>query len=209
MKEIAFAVASTDFSNRAHTIAAIPSIALERMPRQIHMRMLRPLMNRHLERHRYRGRATPLDGAPYPYHQLVRAYAGSPIAPAMTHAIEGIWASSHLTRRCKLLMLAIVARGLDCRVCAPEIAEALHTEGLNESALSQALTHLDAPELDSTERLLVRFARDTIWFEPVTLQRQARALRDYLRVPQLLEAIGVASLANGFCRMGAMVLDDS
>jgi hypothetical protein len=39
------------------------------------------------------------------------------------------------------------------------------------------------------------------------MQRRARALRDRLSSPQILEAIGVAALANGLCRMGAMVLD--
>ena len=51
------------------------------------------------------------------------------------------------------------------------------------------------------------FARETIWYEPAPLQRRARVLRDRLSGPQLLEAIGVASLANGLCRMGATVLD--
>jgi len=104
-------------------------------------------------------------------------------------------------------MLAIVARGLDCKVCAPEIGEALRMEGLHEPALTQALAHLDDPELDAGEQLLLRFARETIWYEPGQLQRSARALRDRLSGPQFLEAIGVASLANGLCRMGAMVLD--
>jgi alkylhydroperoxidase family enzyme len=80
---------------------------------------------------------------------------------------------------------------------------------LNKSALAQVLSHLDAPELDAIERLLVPFARETIWYEPAVLQRRARTLRDHLSSPQLLEAIGVASLANGLCRMGAMVLDHS
>src|SRR5579883_3513632 len=67
-KEIAFAVGFTDFSNRVHTIAAIPTQSLERMPNQIHMRLLRPLLRRILEQHRFRGRATPLETLPsYPY----------------------------------------------------------------------------------------------------------------------------------------------
>jgi len=210
MKEIAFTVATADFLNRAHTIPAIPSHSMERMPEQVHMRLLRPLISRIVERHRFRGRVTPLERLPsYPYVRLVKAYAGSPIAPALAETIEGMWASSHLTRRCKLLMLAVVARGLGCQVCALEIGEALQREGLNEPSLAQVLTHLDAPELDDLERLLVRFARETIWFEPAPLQRRTRALRDHLSGPQLLEAIGVASLANGLCRMGAMVMGHS
>jgi alkylhydroperoxidase family enzyme len=210
MKEIAFTVAATDFFNRAHTIPAIPARPLERIPDQVHMRLLRPLINRILQRHRFRGRPTPLERTPsYPYARLIEKYAGSPIAPVLGGAIEEMWASSHLTRRCKLLMLAVIARGLGCEVCALEIGNVLKHEGLNERALARILTHLDAGELDDIERLLVRFARETIWFDPAALQRRARTLSERLSVPQLLEAIGVTSLANGLCRMGAMVMGHS
>jgi AhpD family alkylhydroperoxidase len=208
MKEIAFVVGTTDFFNRVNTISAIPPRSMERMPDQIHMRLLRPLLKRILEKHRFPGRAASLERPPsYPYIGLVKAYAGSPIAPALGRTIEEMWASLHLTRRCKLLMLAVVARGLGCEVCALEIGEALQREGLDQATLTQILTHLDAAELDDLERLLVRFARETIWYEPAALQRRARALRDRLSGPQLVEAIGVASLANGLCRMGAMVME--
>jgi alkylhydroperoxidase family enzyme len=106
-------------------------------------------------------------------------------------------------------MLAVIARGLGCEACALEIGNVLKHEGLNERALARILTHLDAPELDDIERLLVRFARETIWFDPAALQRRARTLRERLSVPQLMEAIGVTSLANGLCRMGAMVMGHS
>ena len=94
-------------------------------------------------------------------------------------------------------------------MCAQEISEALEAEGLNESMLARVVTHLDAPELDETERLLMRFARETIWFEPAALQRRARSLRDRLSVPQLIEVIGVTALSNGLCRMNAMVMGHS
>jgi alkylhydroperoxidase family enzyme len=208
MREIAFVVASTDFLNRVHTIPAIPSRPLERMPDQLHVRLLRPLINHILQKHRFRGQATPLERAPfYPYARLVSAYAGSPIAPALGQTIEEMWASPVLSRRCKLLMLAVIARGLGCEVCALEIGEAVQREGLDTPALAQILTHLDAPELDDIERLLVRFARETIWYEPASLQRRARTLSAQLTGPQLIEAAGVASLANGLCRLGAMVLE--
>lgn len=208
IREIAYAVAVSDFMNRAYTIPAIPSRPFERMPDQLHMRLLRPLINRVLERHRFRGQATPLDRAPsYPYVQLVQAYAGSPIAPALGRTLEEMWASPHLTRRCKLLMLAVVARGLGCQVCGQEVGEALQQEGLPESTLTRVVTHLDAPELDPVERLLMPFARETMWYEPAALQRRARALRDQLSGPQFVEAVGVVALANGLCRMAAMVLE--
>ena len=208
MKEIAFAAAATDFSNRAHTIPAIPSRPIEQIPEQLQFRLLRPLLGRIIRKHRYRGQATPPQPVGmYPYAHVVNAYAGSPIAPALGRTLEEMWASPHLTRRCKLLMLAVVARGLACDMCARNVDTALREEGFTEATLTQVLTHLDAPELDPVERLLVPFARETIWYEPALIQRRARAIRESLDAAQLLEAIGVASLANGLCRMGAVVTD--
>jgi AhpD family alkylhydroperoxidase len=210
MKEVAFVVGVTDFLNRLNTIPAIPVHTLERMPEQFHMRLLRPLIKRIVERKRFRGRAAPPERPPtHPYAGLVNAYAGSPIALALRRTTQEMWESPILTRRCKLLMLAVIARGLDCQVCATEIEEALQREGVDEPVLVQVLTHLDAPELDDVERVLVRFARETIWYEPAALQRRARALCDRLSEPQFIESIGVASLANGLCRMGAMVMGHS
>lgn len=206
MREIAFVAAATDFMNRASTIPAVPSHGMERLPDRFHIRILRPVISRIMERRRSRGRATPLPAAPaYPFAHLVNAFAGSPIAAALGRTLEEMWASPILPRRSKLLIFAVVARALGCEACAPEIGEALREEGLAASALAQVLTHLDAPELAPIERLLVPFARETIWYEPAPLQRSARALRDQLTGPQILEAIGVMSLANGLCRMGAMV----
>jgi alkylhydroperoxidase family enzyme len=176
------------------------------MSRDFLMRLLRPLMHYLMERRRSRGKAAALREIPsYPYARLVAAYAGSPIARALDETIAAMWESPHLTRRCKLLILAVIARGLACETCVQEMSEALRGEGLDEPALRRTLSHLDAPELDPIERLAVRFARETIWYEPATVQRRARALREHLSAPQFLELVGVASLANALCRMGAMV----
>jgi alkylhydroperoxidase family enzyme len=207
MKEVAFVVGVTDFTNRLATITAMPPQMMERMPERLFMRPLRPLLKRIIERQRVRGRAVPLERVPaYPYGRLIEAYAGSPIAPALSRIIEEMWDSAVLTPRSKLLMLAVIARGLGCDVCAVEIGEALRREGLDDAVIHEVLTHLDAPDLEEPERVLVRFARETIWYEPAMLQRRARALRDRLSTPQLIEAIGVAALANGLCRMGAIVM---
>lgn len=210
MKEIVYIVAATDFFNRAYTIPAIPVRPMERIPEQLLSRLFRPLIGRILERHRLRGQSTPLARGPaYPYAGLIEHYAGSPIAPVLGRTIEEMWASPHLTRRCKLLIFAVIARGLGCEPCGVEMGKALEQEGLGEAALGRILTHLDAPQLDETERLLVRFARETIWYDPAALQRRARSLRDRLSPAQLIEVVGVTSLANGVCRMAAMVMGHS
>jgi AhpD family alkylhydroperoxidase len=208
LKEIAYVTAAINFTNRVATTPAIPPYAIEQMPRKLHIRLLRPLIARMLRKARSRGQATPLDsGLSYPYAGLVESFAGSPIAPALAKALAEMWASPVLSRRCKLLMFAVIARGLSCGACANEAARALVKEGFSEEALDNVLTHLDAPELDPVERLLVPFARETIWYEPASLQRRARAVRDQLTPTQFLEAIGVVSLANGLCRLGAIVAD--
>jgi AhpD family alkylhydroperoxidase len=207
IKEIAYVVAETDFSNRAHTFLAIPARFLEEMPNRWYQRLSRPLVRRVLLGRQYRGRATPLDGVPsYPYAGIVEAYAGSPIAQALRHTLDQMWASPHLTQRCKLLMLAVIAHGLESEVCAIELDHALEREGLDRIVLIEVLAHLDSAELDDCERLLVSFARETIWYEPAAVQRSARALRRTLSGPQLVEAVGVAALANGLCRLATIVM---
>jgi len=210
LKEIAYIVAETDFSNRAHTFPAIPARSLEQMPEQWHMRLLRPLVKRLLFGSRYPGQAVPMDGVPsYPYSDIVKVYAGSPIAAALRLTLDAMWASPHLTQRSKLLMLAVIARGLDCETCARDIGRALDGEGIGCRVLGEVLTHLNAAELSENETLLVRFARETIWYEPAAVQQSARALRGAFSGPQMLEAVGVAAMANGLCRLGAMVLPQS
>lgn len=208
LKEIAFAVGVTDFSNRAHTIPAIPSQPIERLPDRFLIRLLRPLAQRILRRHRVRGEpAPPPTVEPQPYARLLKAYAGSPIAAALARVLDEMWASPVLGRRCKLAMLAVIARGLSCGGCARELEAPLRAAGLSEQSHKQLVAHLDAPELDAVERLLVAFAAETIWYEPAAVQRRAQVLRGRLSPEQLIEGIGVAALGNGLCRMAAMVVD--
>ncbi len=210
-KEIAFTVALTDFANRVNTITAVPVRPMERLPEQWSSRLLRPVLNWLLGRTRRRGDAasTPPIDPRRPYARLIAAYAGSPIAPALVRVFDEMWSSPHLTRRCKLLVFAVVSRGLPCEVCELEIGRTLRDEGMDEVMLAQVLAHLDAPGLSEVERTLLPFARETLWYEPAKVQRQARALRTRLTPEQLVEAIGVTALANGLCRMAAVAIEEA
>ncbi len=207
-REIAFTVAVNDFANRLHTACAIPPMLLERAPELLPMRLLRPLIERLVSSRRWRGAAAanaPL--APdLPYAPLIQAYADSPIAPALARTMNEMWVSPHLSRRCKLLMFGVISRGLPCEICELEVGRALQHEGLDAEAVSRVLSHLDGPELQPVERLLMAYARETLWYQPAILQRHTRMLRDQLSSEQLVEAIGVAALANGVCRMAAVVM---
>jgi len=207
-REIAFTVAVTDFSNRLHTALAIPPVPFERTPESFVMRLLRPLLGRSTAARRRRGSpvAATVGSPDWPYARLIAAFGDSPIAPVLAHALDEMWASRHLSRRCKLLIFGVVSRGLPCEVCELEISRALQREGLDAAAIARLLTHLDGPEIDPVERLLMPYARETLWYQPQVLQRHTRMLRQQLSAEQLVEAVGVAALANAVCRMAAVVI---
>ena len=76
--------------------------------------------------------------------------------------------------------------------------------GLTLEEVQQILTHLSSPVLDEIERRIVSFARETVWYQPAQIQRRCREFQDVLTRGQMLEFIGVASVANTVCRLGVL-----
>lgn len=208
IRELAYVVCYMVFANRICTIPAIPPQAVETMANRWYVRLLRPVIRYTLERHHSRGKADK-DGPGYqgPYAYLVDAYAGSPISRVLAQVLNEVWTESSLSMRCKLLMLAVVARALGCELAAGQAQALLLAQGLEAAELEQILSHLRSPALDDAESLLVPFARQTVWYQPVQIQRAARELAGRLSTEQFVEAVGIVSLANGLCRLGAAVVD--
>ena len=210
VREIAFVVAFLSFANRLNTFPAIPSAEIEQFPGRWMFRLMRPLIARSMSAHRRRGQvspaATPREGF---LAGLVNGYAGSPIGPAIAASLDEAWASPVLSRRCKALLFAVVATGLNCDASLDDSRAVLRAEGLPDAAVDRALTHLQAPELDEVENLLLPFARDTIWYQPAPVQRRARELLQRLSPAQFVEAVGVLSLANALCRLTPAVVPRS
>lgn len=209
IREIAYVVAYGAFANRVATIPAIPPYGLETMPDRWLVRLMRPLIAKTLAAHTGPGAAIPVGAtsAQGPHAALIRAFDGSPIAPALAQALAEAWASPILTRRCKALLFAVVAQALECRISAAAIGPALANEGFSSGEIARLLSHLDAPQLTPVERDLLGFARETVWYQPARIQRRARALRDQLSDEQLTEAVGVLALANALCRLAAAVVE--
>lgn len=207
--EIAFVVSYLVFANRVATIPAVPPYGLEKMPDRWLTRLARPLIARILAAHASRGKPTPMATPPQgPHAVLIQAFAGSPIAPRLAQVLEEAWASPLLTRRCKALLFAVVGQALGCPRTSAAMEPVLVAEGLSRGEIAQLLSHLHSPALTPTERALLGFARETVWYQPAAIQRRARALREELGAPELLEAIGVLSLANALCRLSAAVMDE-
>ena len=204
IREIAFVVASIAFFNRISTIPALPPYTQEQLADRWFIRVLRPLVARKLSGGRKRGQpasfARPPQGA---FSGLLLQFEGSPIGPALASALDELWASPILSRRCKALMFAVVGRGLGCQSSSDDIGGVLEAEGLAPAEAEQILAHLGGPDLGADETALLTFARDSIWYEPIQIQRRARELRERLSAAQFVEALGVVSLANSLCRLRA------
>jgi AhpD family alkylhydroperoxidase len=203
IRELAFLTVAHAYYNRVATIPAIPVERAERLARSPLLRLFVPLTRRALRRRQERGereRAAPAWRSA-PYGELVLRLDGLPAAGALRRLLDEALVSDALPRRAKLLVFAVVARGLDCPHSEREAAQLLAAEGLGASALEHALAHLGAPELDPLEAAVLRFARETIRFQPVEIQRRARSLAGRIGDRQFLELVGTAALANAACRL--------
>jgi uncharacterized peroxidase-related enzyme len=204
IREIAFSVACMAFFNRLCTIPALPPHSWEQFADRWFMRLLRPLYARIARGWRKRGQPASFAQPPQgPFAGLLLQFEGSPIGPVLASALDDLWASPILSRRCKALMFAVIGRGLGCQSSGDEIAGVLEAEGLTPAGAEQILAHLGGPGMAADETALLAFARDTIWYEPIKIQRRARELRERLSAAQFVEAVGVVSLANSLCRLRA------
>jgi alkylhydroperoxidase family enzyme len=208
VKELAYVTADYVFINRATTFIAMPTRRLEKLADGRRMDVLRFFLQRVLRQRRrpVEALSLPEDLERRPFAGLLRGMDGLPAAPKLLGILDEAWSSPLLSRRSKALAFAVVARGLESRECEREAVRALAEEGLDAAEVEGILAHLGSPVLVPTETAVVRFARETIWYQPAPIQRQARELNAQLGTPALLELVGITSLANAFARL-AFVLE--
>ena len=207
IKELAFVAAYIAGVNRSVTIPAIPPEPIEAMPDTWKMRLMRPFAARKLRSMRRRGQRISLtpEEKQGPYSYLVVALDGLPIARMLRNLLDAALDSPILPRRAKLLVFAVVSRGLSCEFSEREAARLLDEEGLGRESLAEVLANLASPALDAMESRIVPFARETIWYQTETIQRRAREMAAGLDPAQFLELVGVAGLANTVSRLGVIL----
>ena len=103
-------------------------------------------------------------------------------------------------------MFAVIARTLGCGHCESEARKLLADEGLVGAEVDAALATLQTDRLSDDQSHLLPWSRDTVSYDTASIQRNTRALASSLGNAKLLEAIGVASLANATVRL-AMLLE--
>jgi uncharacterized peroxidase-related enzyme len=206
IKEIVLVAAASCAVNRLTTLPALPPQRWERLPDRWAIRLLRPLLGRLIHSRRKKGKPDLLEPElkTGPFSEVVIALDGLPLARSLRQVVDEAWSSPILTRRAKALVVAVVARGLGCKFSESEAIRLLAEEGMSKEELEEILAHLTSPKLDPIEAVLVPFARDTVRYEPVLIQRRARVVSEQLSRPQFLEALGIVALANMLCRLGIL-----
>lgn len=203
IKELAFVAASHIYFNRLATIPALPVKRIERLSRTWMLSLLAPLVGRRIRARQVRGdrEVLPPELRIGPYAELVESLNGLPAARALRRLLDEAWQSPLLPARVKAFVFAVIARGLGCPVLEREAKGLLEASGVSGAAAEETLAHLGSPSLDAIEAVVVPFARETIRYQPVQVQRRARALTAVLTQDQLVELIGVAALANAVSRL--------
>ena len=206
--ELAWVTATASFCNRVSTLLAVPpELEMEQnAPKKSLWSSLKAWLP---------GPELPsLAPAVYPpptatgmLGEIVAVLEGSPAAAVFEGTIQAALTTSVLPRRTICLMFAVVAHTLGSKLCARAAAEELEREGFPRSALDEALSTLGSRALDDVEVRLLPWTRDTVWMpeQPKRIQEKTRPLQD-LGDRRLLEAVGIAALANSTVRL-AMLLE--
>jgi alkylhydroperoxidase family enzyme len=139
------------------------------------------------------------------YGAVLAPLEGLPAAKVMKAALDGAFASSVLSRAVKALMFGIVARSLGCRASETEARRLAAAEGYSDADFDKALATLECPRLPAPEARLLPWVRDTVHIQTAQAQARTRELAGAMDRAAVLEAVGVASLANATVRLAMLV----
>ena len=211
--ELAALVASKSFFTRVGTLMAYPlETELERAsagPAEALKAMATAMLQR-FSALRESARATaPLDAAVLAqgaFGSVLATLSGLTLANGWKAEVDGALASTVLSRTAKLLIFAVVARALACRHTEAEARTLLRADGMDDPEIDAALATLQSKRLAPLESGLLAWARETVNYQTPVIQKQTRQLAAQLGDTAVLEAIGVAALANGIARL-AMLLE--
>ncbi len=203
--EMAFLIVNQCFVNRVSTFIAVPPMdKLERLPDSMLGKVLRPLIGWKLRKIAWT-ETSLVEGQPTSFPGVVQKLVGLPAARAMNDALKGAFESDILSRKLKVLMFAVVANSLGCRFCCSESRKMAIECGFTEGEFEQALATLSSPHFTEKEEKLLAWTRQTIHFRNGPMQARVRELAQEVGELMMLEAIGVAALANSTVRLAVLL----
>jgi len=128
---------------------------------------------------------------------------GTPVG-GLLHQMTDRWLAEEdaLSRQTKLLMLAVVARGVSADELGATLCSALREQhGLSNDAYNEAVDHLGGPAVDERGGALLRLARASIRYDFGPIKRIAHDCTQGLDRRGTLEAIASIGLANALARL--------
>ena len=205
VSEMAFLIANHCLINRVCTFLSCPLGSIfEKMDNSWMGKYFRPLVAWKIRRMAWTDIA-PLPSDTQSYPPIVQALAELPAGSLLNEAMEGAFASKVLSMELKILMFAVVARSLECSFCQTESRKMALDLGITESEFESAISTLSSPNLNEQERKILAWTRVTVHFQTGPMQRRLRTLAREVDEEVLLEAIGMASLANSIVRLAVLL----
>jgi alkylhydroperoxidase family enzyme len=198
--EIAARVARACFYNRMATFLALPpNRAMEDLPD----RFVAKVFGFFLRKRMMPRKSPPPAGFRNegPFAAIIGVAGVTPLASWLRTVTDGWLASPVLPRRGKLLMLAVIAKLLGSRLAEEEARGSLTGEGLSAQEIEAILSTLSSPVLSPLEATLLRWTRETVWYEPRVIQASTRRLHEELGEERTLEAVGSAAICNTLARL--------
>lgn len=200
VSEIAACVVKACFANRMATFMALPpNQAMENLPDSF----LGRVFGFFLRKQMVPRRAPPPQGYRNegPCAAIIAAAGRTQIAAWLRRLTDGWLASPVLPNRSKLLMLAVIAKQLGSQLCEEETARGLGQEGLAAQEIATILATLSSTSLSPLEVTLLRWTRETVWYEPRVIQNTTRRLLAEVGEETTLEAVGTAAVGNTLARL--------
>ena len=209
--EAAFLIALGCFYNRVSTLIACPSEqAFERLANGWVGRLIglaAPVVRALTPKPKSTpgaGTTASVGASTGPFGAVVASLNGVPGADMLTNALDGALASTVLPHPVKALMFAVVGRTLGCARCEDGARQLLAADGIDASEVDSTLATLDSARLSAQHNRLLSWVRDTVHYQTATIQNETRALASEIGQAAVLEAIGVAALANATVRLAML-----
>jgi len=211
IREVAGIAVVTALANRIGTMLAVPvNTEAEHLTSQWYFDLLQPVV-RTLLRGWQRIGAPPLeplaaDAIDGPFAPWIRSLRGTCVGHVV-HAITRRWTEeeSALSLRTKLLMLAVVARGLGGRALEERARTLLADRfGVSTDALTAAVKHLRGPAVEGPGAGLLRLARASTRYEAHSIQQMVPEHTRELSRAETIDTVATLGVCNALARLRAL-----
>jgi hypothetical protein len=210
VREITGAAVLATLVNRASTMLASPlNVSMEEMTSSWYFDLVQPVVQSLLtgwQRLAPSEPALPAEevGGPLP------SWTGRLRETPMGHFVQSItwrWleTESALDLHVKLLILAVVARGLDCAEMEADVYRLLQERcDVGQGEARETVDHLRGSAVNARGAVLLDLARASIRYDARTFQRVTRKHTKGLSRDQTIDAVASVGLSNALCRLAVL-----